>query len=137
MPTFARSGAVVFVRQLERMRSFYREVAALTLVQEESAFAVLQNDSLELVLHAIPAHVAATFEIADPPQVREDASVKLIFPVADLAAARAAAAQQGGRLLPAEREWNWCGCRVCDGVDPEGNVFQLRAPATAADAPAP
>ena len=26
-----------------------------------------------------------------------------------------------------EREWEFEGAKVCDGCDPEGNVFQIRA----------
>lgn len=131
MPTVVKSGAVVFAKYLQPMTTFYREVAMLAPTQQEDGHAVLENDSLQLVVHAIPPHIAATFEISDPPQVREEASVKLVFPVADLAVARLAAAAHGGRLLPQENEWIWQGFRVCDGVDPEGNVFQLRAPAVA------
>jgi hypothetical protein len=29
-------------------------------------------------------------------------------------------------LNPIEREWAFQGARICDGVDPEGNVFQVR-----------
>lgn len=128
MNIVVKSGAVVFVKQLERMVPFYREVAALAVTEAEDSFCLLENDGVELVLHAIPQHIADTFEISDPPQVREEASVKLIFPVADLAAARAAAALHGGRLLDTEKEWSWRGFHVCDGVDPEGNVIQLRMP---------
>jgi hypothetical protein len=36
-------------------------------------------------------------------------------------------------LDPAASEWTWRGLRHCDGHDPEGNVIQLRQPATASD----
>lgn len=137
MSAVARCGAVVFVKQLERMAAFYGELAALTPMQQEDGHAVLESDRLQLVLQAIPPSIAARFEIADPPQMREEASIKLIFPVTDLAAARAAAAARGGRVLGPEQEWVWQDCRVCDGVDPEGNVFQLRAPVAAANARTP
>lgn len=137
MHNVAKSGAVVFVKQLERMTAFYREVAMLAPMQQEDGYAVLESGSLQLVVHAIAPHIAATFEISAPPQVREEASVKLVFPVADLAVARRAAAAHGGRLLPPENEWIWQGFRVCDGIDPEGNVFQLRASAAATDARVP
>ncbi len=32
----------------------------------------------------------------------------------------------GGEVFPPEREWNFQGYRVCDGMDPEGNVVQFR-----------
>ena len=36
----------------------------------------------------------------------------------------AIAAELGGAVN--EREWEFEGAKVCDGHDPEGNVFQLR-----------
>jgi hypothetical protein len=55
--------------------------------------------------------------------------VKLAFPVASIAQARAAAAGLGGQVDPLEREWRFGANKVCDGHDPEGNVLQLREPA--------
>lgn len=124
-----KNGAVVFVKYLDRATAFYRDTMALAVTHEEPGLVVLESDSLQLVMHAIPPPIADTFEIADPPEVREDASVKLFFYVADFAAARVAAAAHGGRFQPAEKEWEWRGFRACDGVDPEGNVVQIRRPA--------
>lgn len=128
--TYPKSGAVVFAKNVERLTAFYCETMALRVAHTEPGLAVLENDTLELVLHAIPPHIADTFELADPPLAREDASIKLIFPVADIAAARAAALARGGRFQSAENEWEWRGYRVCDGVDPEGNVVQIRTAIT-------
>ena len=36
-------------------------------------------------------------------------------------------ARLGGELNPPDREWQLGSERICDGVDPEGNVFQVRA----------
>ncbi len=122
-----KSGAVVFAKDVERVAAFYRETMALAVEQQDDGFVVLGSAATELVVHAIPPAIAAQIDIAVPPRPREDASVKLIFPVADLAAARAAACAHGGQIEPAEREWEWRGYRICDGVDPEGNVVQIRA----------
>jgi predicted enzyme related to lactoylglutathione lyase len=57
---------------------------------------------------------------------REDVPVKLVFAVVDIVAARNSAAERGGAVDPVDREWGFEGFKVCDGHDPEGNVFQLR-----------
>ena len=36
----------------------------------------------------------------------------------------------GGQLFAPKREWEARGFRACDGIDPEGNVIQLRQPAS-------
>jgi len=46
--------------------------------------------------------------------------------VPSIAASRETAAKLGGELNPPEREWEFDQAKVCDGHDPEGNVFQLR-----------
>lgn len=119
-------GAVIFVKYLERATAFYRDTMALTVTHADDDFAVLENAGTHLVLHAIPAAIAATFEIADPPVAREDTAIKPFFFVDDIAATRAAAKAHGGRFAPAAKEWEARGFRACDGIDPEGNVLQVR-----------
>ena len=57
---------------------------------------------------------------------REETPIKLMLPVASMAEARQAAVLQGGQVKPPDAQWTDQGCVVCDGHDPEGNVFQLR-----------
>lgn len=125
----ARNGAVVFAKNVERLTAFYRDAMSLAVTHEEPGLAVLEGNGVQLVLHAIPSHIADTFEIADPPVAREDTAIKLFFRVADFDAARTAAVAHGGRFDPPEREWGARGFRACEGVDPEGNVVQIRTPA--------
>jgi len=117
-----KSGAVVFARDFQRLARFYAGIAGLEPVHSDASHAILASESLELVLHALSHEPVPD----DPPVAREDTYLKLFFPVASLAAARARAPGLGGRLLPADEEWSARGFRACDGVDPEGNVFQLR-----------
>lgn len=122
-------GAVVFAKNIGRLADFYSRVAALVVAENEQDHVVLQGEAFQLVVVAIPAHIAARIEIASPPARREDTAVKLAFRVASLAEARTSAAKLGGELNGPESEWLFQGWRVCDGHDPEGNVFQLREPA--------
>lgn len=126
MSDLSRSGAVIFAKQLAPMALFYEKLLGMRVVGADSEHVVLESDALQLVVHAIPKHIADTFTIASPPEVREETPIKLFFPVASLAAARTAAPALGGRLWPVEREWAARGFRACDALDPEGNVLQLR-----------
>lgn len=133
-----RAGAVVYAKDLAGVSRFYAEVAGLPVVERDSDYTLLQSEGFQLVLVQIPAAIAAGIEISVPPERREDTPLKLCLLVPDLAAARARAVALGGVLDPVEREWVFQGRRVCDGHDPEGNVFQLQAPAAmAADATPP
>lgn len=98
----------------------------LRVTHEEHDHVVLEAEAFQLIVHAIPAGLAASIEIADPPICREDMAVKLVFLVPSISSARALAAEHGGGVDPPEREWRFRSHRVCDGHDPEGNVIQLR-----------
>lgn len=119
-------GAVLFVTDVPRITTFYAAVTGLAVTETGDGWARLGSGAFELVVHGIPPHIAETFTISTPPQRREDAAIKLIFPVASIADARATAARLGGELNAPDREWALGSMRVCDGHDPEGNVFQLR-----------
>lgn len=120
----AHTGAVLFAKDMERVAAFYEGVFAMPVVRRGADHVALAAGAFELIVHAIPAHIAATFTIATPPERREEASVKLCLPLANIAEARRVAARLGGVLDPADREWEFEDRRVCDGVDPEGNVVQ-------------
>ncbi len=121
-----RTGAVLYAKHLEQVAAFYAAVLGLPETARDAEHVRLEAGGFQLVVLRVPAHIAASIEIASPPLAREDCAVKLVFEVASLAAAREAAAAHGGMLNGPEREWAFDGCRVCDGLDPEGNVIQLR-----------
>jgi len=120
------SGAVIFAKDIRRVAAFYEHLCALAVVDAHSDHIVLESGAFQLVIHGIPPAIAQDIHITQPPAVREETPIKLFFPVASLAEARVLAAQWGGQLLPAGREWEARGFRACDGHDPEGNVVQFR-----------
>ncbi len=122
----ARFGAVVYVKHLDRTLAFYAALTGLAPVQREPTWVQLGDAPFHLVLHRIGDEIAATIDIASPPERRADTPLKLAFPVPSIAAARQAAAALGGTVDGVEREWRFGDETVCDGHDPEGNVFQLR-----------
>jgi predicted enzyme related to lactoylglutathione lyase len=121
-----KPGALVFAKNLERLARFYEQLLTLSVSHEDRDHVILESANFELIVHAIPEHIADSIAISVPPQAREETPIKLLFPVPNLSEARAAASRLGGQLGPAEREWQAGKVRVCDGCDPEGNVFQLR-----------
>jgi predicted enzyme related to lactoylglutathione lyase len=92
---------------------------------------VLESETCELVIVAIPAAIASRIVITTPPDKRESTAFKLVFAVPDLAQSREIAKLNGGEIYPPAKEWIFQGLRVCDGFDPEGNVIQLREVAAA------
>jgi predicted enzyme related to lactoylglutathione lyase len=120
------AAAVVYAKNLKRIAEFYEKVASLSLKRAADDHIVLVSESFQLVVVQIPTHLAESIEIEEPPVRRTRNPIKLVFFVADIAAARDVANAESGALNASDDEWLFEGNRVCDGHDPEGNVFQLR-----------
>jgi catechol 2,3-dioxygenase-like lactoylglutathione lyase family enzyme len=120
--------AVLYAKDLDRMVAFY---TALGLSLDELGrgdYAVLIGGAgLELSIIQIPEHIASQIRLSDPPQARESTPIKLVFFVPSIDETLTAASLLGGRLKEGAKRWQFRGHTVLDAVDPEGNVYQLRA----------
>lgn len=133
MATF-NAGAIVYAKDIHQLARFYAAVADMEVMHEVDDHIVLESETCELVIVAIPAAIASRIVITTPPEKRESTAFKLVFAVPDIAQARETAKLNGGEIFPPAKEWIFQGLRVCDGCDPEGNVIQLReVPAADAD----
>ena len=114
-------GIVIFAKDVARMSRFYGEVLGLPrIVETETAgWVEFRAGGATLALHAIPQEIADTIHLTEPPEPRMDTPLKVIFRVSDVAAERDRLVEQGVLMLPM-RPWD-----ACDGLDPEGNVFQI------------
>jgi predicted enzyme related to lactoylglutathione lyase len=121
-----RYGAVIYAKDYQQLARFYEQVAGLTPREVEKDYVVLEAPSFQLVILQIPQRIAATITIDIPPQKRESTPIKLVLNVNSLENARQAARLLGGELNGVDKEWSFNGVKRCDGIDPEGNVFQLQ-----------
>jgi predicted enzyme related to lactoylglutathione lyase len=113
---------ILFAKDLDKLVGFYRTGLGLDVVRAEPGFVVLGGDGLELALSQIPEGIAKDIQIANPPKPRENTAIKLVFAVPDVDHTRAQLNAAGARM----QEPRSFGARqMCDGVDPEGNVFQI------------
>jgi predicted enzyme related to lactoylglutathione lyase len=113
---------VLFAKDLDTLRRFYRDCLGLDEVSADAGFVVLGSHGAELALHAVPEEVAARIEIETPPEARENTPIKPVFAVDDIDELRERIPESGG-LLRQTRSFGKR--RLCDATDPEGNVFQL------------
>lgn len=127
MPGPARNGLFIYAVDAERLAAFYQAVLGLDRVHASPELIVLglPDTDLQLVIHPIPPQIAATITITSPPERREDTALKFFFTVESLEVARETAARFGGAVDTLT--WPGSSFVLCNGCDPEGNLFQLRA----------
>lgn len=120
-----KAEAVIYVKHLPPMRSFYEQAVGLEVVEAGESYCVLESDAWRLSLVAAPADIAATIQISTPARRRSANAIKLAFAVARIEDLRSTAAALGGQIDPPNTERDFHGFRRCDATDPEGNVIQL------------
>jgi len=113
--------AMIFVKDIDRMTAFYRDGLGLRVLPDATreGWVEFQAGNSSLALHAIPPDIASRIEITDPPRPRSNTPIKLVFETPDLEAARAHLASHGAVMHEPRNSGS------CDGVDPEGNVFNI------------
>jgi predicted enzyme related to lactoylglutathione lyase len=124
MPGPARAGLFVYAKDAERLATFYASVAGMVRLHATDELIVLESADIQLLVHRIPAAIAAGIAITSPPQRREDTALKFFFTVPSIEAAKATATRLGGDV--SGERWNGPGFVVCNACDPEGNIFQVR-----------
>jgi predicted enzyme related to lactoylglutathione lyase len=124
MTTPARAGVLIYAKHLEAVSVFYERVLGARVLHADSQHRVLQSPDVQLIIHAIPAHVAEAITIASPPTPREEQAIKPFFTVESLDVAERVAEECGGRVHGPV--WPGPGLRVRNVCDPEGNIVHLR-----------
>ncbi len=113
------------------MRAFYERCFGLAARHVAADSCVLESAAWQLSLVVVPEAIAAEIAITTPPRRRESGAVKLAFAVHEISQIRAVAIEFGGLVDPDATLWELDGFVRCDGIDPEGNVFQLLEPLAA------
>ncbi len=114
---------ILFVKDIDKIKKFYTERFQLGLVEETPGqWVVLQAGSCQVGLHQIPpAYLETTGNEANC-----ESNTKLVFDLdEDIAALRERLLKQHVQVKDIQSFDNYP-FLLCDGEDPEGNVFQLR-----------
>ncbi len=111
---------LLYVQDVDRLAAFYRDAFGLPVVEEiPGEWVVLAAGATQLALHlAGPAH-------RRPGATATASNAKLVFTVdRDLTELRAELVERGVAMREIKAFPPLTG-PLCDGLDPEGNVFQL------------
>lgn len=120
----ARTGVLIYAKHLDTVSRFYSQVLDMKCLHADAERHILHSGDVQLIIHAIPPHIADSIEIAVPPQPREEQAIKPFFTVESLAKAERIAAESGG--LAIGPIWPGPGFRARNLCDPEGNIVHLR-----------
>jgi catechol 2,3-dioxygenase-like lactoylglutathione lyase family enzyme len=108
---------ILFSGDVGRLRDFYAGALGLTVVEDTPGWIRLDAGGVLLALHALPQEPPGS-----PDAPREDSWWKPCFHADDVDAARAALIGAGATMREPHR---WNDVVFCDGLDPDGNVFQI------------
>ena len=120
----SRAGLFIYASDLARLAGFYESVLGLPRAHATNDMIVLRSPDMQLIVHAMPSHVASQVTITSPPQLRDSAAIKFFCTVPSISAAQTSASSLGGEILP--EQWQGPGFIVRNACDPEGNIFQVR-----------
>ncbi len=116
--TFGR--LILYVHDVEALKGFYSENFGFEVIEEiASEWVVLKSGSMELALHRIGEAYRTDAQ-------RTTSNAKLVFNLAggNLEAFRTKLIEQGV-VMREPKTFTGFDYLLCDGEDPEGNVFQL------------
>jgi predicted enzyme related to lactoylglutathione lyase len=119
----AQAGLSIYAKEMERLAGFYAAMLGMTKIHESPDVTVLQSPDIQMLIHRIPEERADDVVVEKPPEIR-DSALKFFFSVKSLEAARSLAENLGGGI--GAEQWQGPGFVVCNGHDPEGNVFHIR-----------
>jgi catechol-2,3-dioxygenase len=114
---------MLFVQKIDTMRHFYAQVLQLPIVEETPGqWVLLKAGHCHIGLHQIPAQYLQDSKPINP----EESNTKIIFSVTeDLFALRERLVAQQV-VLQDIKTFEGYDYWLCNGQDPEGNVFQLK-----------
>jgi len=111
---------ILYVRDVARLQSFYETYFGFSLVQEiPGEWAVLTDGGFELALHLVGQ------AWRNVPLTPGSSNAKLVFSVGPGLPELRSRLENAGVPMGEIQRYSRFACSVCDGRDPEGNVFQL------------
>lgn len=111
----------LLVGDLERSKTFYREVFDLSPLHEEEDSVVLRLKNMYLMLHHDPAHRSPGGQVLD---LAQDGAGQFAIIVEDVDAVCAELVERGVTMIsgPADRDW---GMRTVTFADPDGYIWEI------------
>ena len=117
------SRVILYVRDVTRLKEFYESHFGFRVIEEIAGeWAVLSAGEVELALHL----AGRSFRMAQPGAGQSNA--KLVFTIGSGLTELRNNLEKAGVPVDGIKRYRGFPYALCDGRDPEGNVFQLSEP---------
>ena len=118
--SIAMTRLILYVRDVTALKSFYQTCFGFDVLEEiEGEWVVLKAGPVELALHLVGR------PYRDRPLAPGSGNAKLVFSMPSGMAALREQLLRAGVQMSAPKRYDGFAYTMCDGQDPEGNVFQL------------
>lgn len=112
-----------YVQDIKALRDFYVKNFNLTIIEEDDIWVLLNAGNLNIAFHKIGQKYLEGIN----PNHKFDNNVKIIFNIdSNIETARDELVQRNIQMREIKTFENY-DFWLCDGIDPEGNVFQLKS----------
>lgn len=112
-----------YVKDIKKLKDFYVENFNLKVIEEDHVWVLLQAGSVNIAFHKIGDAFLSSIDLNH----KFDTNVKLIFEIdmnIEIARNELITKNIKMRDIKTFENYNYW---LCDGIDPEGNVFQLKS----------
>ena len=116
----AKSGAFLYAHDVSVLVAFYSMLLGVKVVRQTPDFTILACEGLRLIVHELPDGI----DVPPSLEALRESAIKLFFSVESLAVANQRLIELWGKTMP--EVWSNPLFSVCNAIDPEGNIFQLR-----------
>lgn len=113
---------ILFVQDIDKLKEFYTEQLQLKLLEEYPGWILLQAGSGKIGLHL----AGEPYRLENKAEGGAGGNTKLVFDVQEDIHAWRERLTSNGVAMRDIRTFEGYDYWICDGEDPEGNVFQLR-----------
>lgn len=113
---------ILYVKNVEILKNFYVENFSLKVIEEDPEWVLLNAGAIHIGLHKIGDQYLDTIE----EDYQFDNNTKLVFQIdTDIVSARHDLVSKNIQMREI-KTFDHYDFWLCDGTDPEGNVFQLK-----------
>ena len=116
-------GLVIYAQDLKKLALFYAEALEFNQQDFDDQYIRLTNGDAEIVI----LQVAEDYKTTQTSPRYSSAIKPVLFVHQPLSDIRKSVKSYGGFLKAEDCEWQFNHMNVCDGHDPEGNIFQIRS----------